>query len=338
MRLLICTQTVDKNDPVLGFFHQWIEELAPHYEHISVVCLRAGQHSLPSNVSVYALPNGGKLVRARSFLKYIRSISYDAVFVHMNQEYLLLAGWLWRLQHKPVYFWRNHYAGSLLTDVAATFCKKVFYTSRASYTAKYTHAAQMPVGVDVKTFAPVVGVVRQPRSILFLSRMAPSKRPHVLTQALRILTEKGISYTASFYGSPLPQDEEYYKKLKTSVEGLPVTFYPGLPNHETPAIYSGHEIFVNCSASGMYDKTLFEAAACGCIVLASSGDFKELAGQEFSFADGDAEALAAKLQEMLPYGEKKWQEVSETLSRVITNNTLGVLVEKLSREIMPYER
>jgi len=37
MKLLIITQAVDKNHPVLGFFHRWVEELAMHFVHIFVV-------------------------------------------------------------------------------------------------------------------------------------------------------------------------------------------------------------------------------------------------------------------------------------------------------------
>ena len=90
MRLLIVTQAVDRNDPVLGFFHRWIEEISQHVQTVHVVCLKEGPHSLPSNVTVHSL---GK-ESGRSRLKYVTRFysyiwkfrgEYDAVFVHMNQ-------------------------------------------------------------------------------------------------------------------------------------------------------------------------------------------------------------------------------------------------------------
>ena len=72
----------------------------------------------------------------------------------MNQEYVLIAGWLWKLLGKRTYLWRNHYAGSWLTDVAAVFCTKVFCTSKHSYTVKYKKTVLMPVGVDTERFTP----------------------------------------------------------------------------------------------------------------------------------------------------------------------------------------
>jgi glycosyltransferase involved in cell wall biosynthesis len=127
--------------------------------------------------------------------------------------------------------------------------------------------------------------------------MWPSKRPEMLIDALTLLQKKRIDYTADFYGSPLSTTEAYYASLKEKVRVLgiesSVTFYPGPPNHEAPDIFHSHEIFVNCSPSGMFDKTLFEAAACGCRVLAASDDFAKLAGPESWF--DSAEALAERI-------------------------------------------
>src|SRR3989344_3692203 len=62
MRLLICTQAADQDDPVLGFFHEWIAGLAKQFESVEVVCLKEGRHALPANVSVHSL---GKSAQGR---------------------------------------------------------------------------------------------------------------------------------------------------------------------------------------------------------------------------------------------------------------------------------
>jgi len=298
MKLLIVTQVVDLDHPVLGFFHRWIEELAKRVEHIDVVALFEGRHKLPENVCIHSLGKerggGGRLLnRVKYSVRFLRLVwklrrDYDAAFVHMNQEYVLLAGLLWKLLGKRIYMWRNHYAGSWLTDVAAHLCTKVFCTSRHSYTAKYGKTVFMPVGVDTERFYEDTNIPRKKNSILFLGRMSPSKNPLMLLEALKELKEQDISFTASFVGSPLPEHEPYYRSLVDRAKhyGLEerVSFLPGVPNHETPNLYRGHEIFVNCSPPGMFDKTIFEAGACGCSVLAISSDYLELAGKEWSFA------------------------------------------------------
>lgn len=308
MKLLIITQVVDKEDLYLGFFHRWLEELAPRFERIEVVCLREGSHALPENVRVYSL--GKERGPRPSYVYALRFLAlafklrkdYDAALVHMNQEYVLLAGFLWEVLGKRVYLWRNHYAGSWLTDLAASFCRKVFYTSKHSYTAKYSRAVRMPVGVDAERFHPMPDMERVPRSILFFGRMMSSKRPGLLLDALIELKKLGMPFTATFAGSPPEGEEEYLTALKQRVAdaGLAdvVTFMPGIENSKAPALYAAHQIYVNLGRSGMLDKTIFEAAATGCIVLAASDDWKEFAGDDYCF-DGTKEGLVRMLNDLL---------------------------------------
>lgn len=328
MRLLVCAQKVGRDDPVLGFFHRWVEELAAHFGQVTVLCLREGEHALPPNVRVVPLGTG-RATRLFRLLRHsvVHRGEYDAVFVHMSQEFVLAGGWLWRLLGKQIYLWRNHYHGSFLTDLAALFCTKVFYTSKFSYTAKYKKAILMPVGIDTGLFKLVPGAARDPRSVLFLARMAPSKRPTILIDALAALREEGVDFSAAFYGSPLPQDAAYFERLKESAESLPIEFHPAVPNYKTPEIYNRYGIFVNCSPSGMLDKTIFEAAACGCVTLAASEDWRVLAGEEFWF--NDATTLAQRLKQYLKSGGEG-RDVADTL---VERHSLDTLGKKLMQEI-----
>jgi glycosyltransferase involved in cell wall biosynthesis len=183
----------------------------------------------------------------------------------------------------------------------------------------------MPVGVDTKHFFPNQQVRAQPNSILFLSGMWPSKRPEILIGALSILDQKGIDFKADFYGSPLPETQSYYESIKKIVIDKNiadhVTFYGGVPNNKTPDIYRAHAIFVNCSPSGMFDKTLFEAAACGCKVLSSSKDFAALTGPETYF-DSAAE-LAERLTSALAFPNPSNHK------ELVEHNSLPFLIEEL---------
>ena len=341
MRLLIVTQVVDRTDPVLGFFHGWLTELATRFEHLEVICLYEGIHDLPSNVRVHSLgKEQGKHSRvsyAARFLWLAWKLrhEYDAVFVHMNQEYLLIGGWLWRLLGKPMYLWRNHYAGSGFTDIAALWCEKVFCTSKHSYTARYHKTVLMPVGIDTDRFYQDEHAVRTAKSILFLARMSPAKRPHLLVEALGTLIGKGVSFTSSIYGSPTENDVGYYENLKHQVEreGLHdrVRFYPGVANEKVAGIFRAHDIVVNCSPSGMYDKTLFEAAASGCRVIAVSEDWKEVAGEALSFEDADT--LAERLAQLLTAPADEVAMTRRSLAALAADQSLSRLADQLVKEL-----
>ena len=82
MRLLICTQTVDRADSALGFFHRWIEELSKRCESVIVVCLKEGKHALPHNVEVLSL---GKEAGLSRFAKVFRFYRY--IFSQLGKQF-----------------------------------------------------------------------------------------------------------------------------------------------------------------------------------------------------------------------------------------------------------
>lgn len=343
MKLLIFTQVVDQDDLFLGFFHGWVQELSKQFEAITVVCLKEGKHALPANVTVLSLgkeTGTSRFTRATRVLKYsfVLRKKYDAVFVHMNQEYILLAGWLWKLLGKKIYLWRNHYAGNWLTKRAIRSATKVFCTSKFSYTARFPKTVLMPIGVDMQQYKRMPEVSRDPRSILFYARVAPSKNPEVLLQALDILHKKDVDFSADFYGTPLPQDQAFAEGLKQKAQQLglesSVRFLPGRPHADGPAIFNAYAIFVNTSRSGMYDKTLMEAAACECIVVAASKDFAELVPTDFAFFEGDAKDLAKKLEPLLTLSLLEQQGLGTKMHNVAQTQSLEMLSKRLKEEIV----
>jgi glycosyltransferase involved in cell wall biosynthesis len=339
-RLLVVTQAVDLDNPVLGFFHRWLEELAEHYEKIVVICLFEGRHSLPANVDVFSLGKEKKEAHRVQYTQRFLALTwglrhhYDSVFVHMNQEYVLAAGWLWTLLGKRVYLWRNHYQPNPLTGVAALFCKKMFCTSKYSYNAKYAKTVLMPIGIDTNVFKPLD--VPRKKSILSIGRIAPSKRIEVLIDAIVALSSSGLQLKASIYGDAQSEDIEYENSLRTRakearIEHL-IEFHSSVRNTDTPALYSGHEIFVNCSQSGMYDKTIFEAAACGALSIASSEDYAEVADSRLLF-DGTAQSLAETFRRIFSLSQIEIDELQKAGRALAERNSLKELGRRLAEEV-----
>ena len=220
----------------------------------------------------------------------------------MNQEYILFCGLFWKILGKKVYMWRNHHSGSIFTDIAAIFCDGIFCTSRYSYTSKYKKTKLMPVGIDTNLFKRDDSIIKKPSSVLFIGRISPVKKPHILLEALWELHKKGIDFNTGFYGDHLPKDEIYYNSLKRKVMeynlSSKVFFYKGVPNRETVKIYNQYQISVNLSSSGMYDKTIFEAMACQSLVLVSNENLRGLIDDLFILKQDDVSELGRKLESL----------------------------------------
>lgn len=344
MKLLIITQKVDKEDSTLGFFHNWILALSPKFEKISVICLEKGSLDLPSNVKVYSL---GK-ESGRSKIKYVKNFfnlilglhrDYEAVFVHMNQEYVLLGGLVWKILRKKVYLWRNHPQGNIFTMIAVLLSNKVFCTSEFAFVARYKKTKIMPVGVDTDKFVVLESskVHKIKNSILFLGRIAPIKRPDLLIEALNILDKKGFDFICDIYGDALPKDLDYFNSLKLKVKEFnlenKINFYKSVPNHETPKIYNEHEIFVNLTPSGSFDKTILEAAACGCLLVITNKSLEGCINDKIIITESPA-----SIAEGIEFWLQAEKNVSENNSQklvnyVINKHSLPALIERLYEQM-----
>lgn len=338
MRLLILTQKVDINDPILGFFHRWIEEFAKHCESVTVVALGVGGYDLPKNVHVFSLGKEQGVSRFRYVYNFYRLIwrerkNYDAVFVHMNQEYVLLGGLLWKLLGKKVTMWRNHFAGNFFTQIAVTLSDKMFCTSEYSYTAQYKKTSIMPVGIDTGTFFRDKNFAKKEHSILFLGRISPVKKVDVLIAALDILDKEGVIFIAGIYGNSADKDKEYYEKIRALAAGLEkkgkVIFYDGVSNSKTPLIYNQYEFFVSATPSGSLDKTIFEAMACECIVVASNESLKGVLPEQFLFKETDAVDLAKKLREAMRLSESEKTGYQTSVRQYAEQHNLSHLMQML---------
>ncbi len=333
MKLLIFTQKVDINDDILGFFHGWILEFAKHYEKVIVFCLYKGVYDLPENVKVLSLGKEegvSKFKYILNFYKYIWSErnNYDKVFVHMNQEYVLLGGFLWKILNKDVSMWRNHPTGGILTKLAIFLCDKTFCTSKFSFTAKFKKNKIMPVGIDTEKFKINSSLQREKRSILSIGRIDPIKKINLLIEASKKID---IDFVLNIYGKG---NNKYVENLKREVKdlGQKVVFHGSIPNHDTPRIYNQNQIFVNLTKSGSFDKTILEAMACGCLPLVCNESLRDILDDRFIF--NDVSDLSKKIVFLINISDlERDKNIGKFKKYVEDRHSLNKLAEKILKNI-----
>jgi glycosyltransferase involved in cell wall biosynthesis len=340
MRLLIVTQSIDRNDPVLGFFHAWIAGLASEFQSIEAVCLKEGKHELPSSVHVHSLGKEkgrrSRMAYALAFMGYAWDLrhAYDCVFIHMNEEYLLLGGILWKLLGKRVVLWRNHRRGSWRTDVAMILAANVCYTSADAYVARFHHGVQMPVGVDTDLFTPASNL-SNPSGVLFLGRLDPVKRVEEFVNALLIAVRHGARYTAAVYGDPTDPQSTYAERVRRHaaplVERKLLSFLPAVSNFEAAGVYRTYAIYVNLTPSGSFDKTIIEAMASGCVVVCSNNAVRNILPNEL-MTDGTPESVARAIGFALTMSVAERAEIARaSRAYAIEKHSLQLLIGKLVR-------
>lgn len=337
MKILIFTQTVDKQDPILGFFHDWIGALSLSFESVEVICLSKGEFNLPNNVTVYSLGKErgvskfGYVINLYKYL-YLISGSYDAVFVHMNQEYVILSGIYWKIKKIPVYFWRNHPHGNIFTYIAVFLSTKVFCTAPNSFTARFKKTNIMPVGYNSDLLRPTLGIVRKKYSVLMLGRVSPVKNIDLGIKAISYLIRSGVQVSLSIVGSPTQKDVGYYNGLKKMVEDLDlstiITFKDEVAKNKTPEIFSSHEVFLNLTDS--FDKTIVESTACGAIPLVSNKTLSCFL-PTICVTENSVQSIANSIEKILD--PQQQIKIQKDLVQFAKSQSLGTLISKLTLEL-----
>jgi glycosyltransferase involved in cell wall biosynthesis len=294
VKLLICTQAVDNNDPVLGFFVRWLEEFAKHCEHIEVVCLREGAHSLPPHVRVRAAGmEGGRILRwLRVFRLLMSARGYDAVFVHMNPEYFVLSGWLWNMRGVRTALWYAHKSVTWRLRIAAMLADRIFTPSKESFRLRSPKVLVVGHGIDIDFFRPDLSVVRE-EWWLSVGRLDKIKRHDIVIEEAK---NAGKELRIVGEGPERKNLEALAHKVEAQVE-----FLGGLPHSRMPDLFRRAGLFRHASETGSLDKVLLEAIACGCPIRTNNLDLKALESEtrEGIIAEHSLQSLVPRILQAL---------------------------------------
>ena len=274
MKILILTQVVDINHPILGFFHRWLEEFAKNCEQVSVICLQKGEYNLPDNVAVYSLgkENGdSKVSYLVNFYKLIWKLrdEYSGVFVHMNQIYVILGAPFWRAAGKRIGLWYMHGSVSTSLRIAEKLTNKIFTGSPESFRLRSKKIVVTGHGIDVDRFSPQSTV--KDIDLITVGRITESKNLLTLIDVLKELRSEN-QVTLSIIGISVTEEEiQYKKKLEIHIDNLglkeSVKFLGKIPQVELPQYLNRAKIFVTVAQNGSLDKAVLEAMACGLPVV-----------------------------------------------------------------------
>ncbi len=342
MKLLLFTQKMNADDPVLGFFCCWVDELAKHFLDVQVICLEKGRYIPPANVHVFSLGKergvgkAGYIKNLICFMWQLRN-SYDKVFVHMNPEYIVLCGWWWKLTHRDVFLWYIHRSVDLKLRIAVMFAKNIFTSSVQSMSIRSKKILYLGHGIDAEKFVytPRVytpGLVR----IAYTGRVTRIKNIDVLVDTVSLLNDENISSHLSIFGGTVTVDDELYKqklvddiairKLSDKIAWNGWTTQGDLVRH-----FRNIDVSVNLSPVGLMDKTVLESLLLGVPTFVSNDAFAPILGRYadvFMFEYKNSISLAHKIKEYAVSAHS--EDVMKIISdRVRKDFDIAVLIQKV---------
>ena len=323
LRVLLLTQVVDEDDPVLGVVPHWIRALARRVDQLVVVALSAGRFEAPANVRVVSLgkPLGDAPVRGgarlalfarwlRTSLPLVARREVDVVFAHMVPLYAILGAILGRPFGRRAVLWYAHRSLDGRVRAAHGLVAAVATAGESSFRLASRKRRVLGHGIPLANFArPVdpgrLAEVRRRlgpgRILLSVGRMSPVKDLETLVDAARIARAALPDLALALIGAPpLPGDEGYLERLRARARPLgdAVRFLDPVPYDDLPAWYQTADWVASASRTGSLDKNGLEAIASERSFFASNEAFLPVWGEaarDFVFPAGDGAALAARL-------------------------------------------
>lgn len=285
MNILITTQILNRTDPGLGFFHRWVEILAQECEHVHLICLKKGEFELPANVTVTSLGKEEGVSRVGRLLRFYRAIwkhrrEYDAVFVHMNPEYVVAGGPVWRLLGKRVSLWYTHRSVNLKLRIATMLTHIAFTGSIESFridTPKRIVAGQ---GVDPSVFMPSEAMRKGPPTLLVVGRISPIKNLELAVETLAAVREAIPDARLRIVGAVgKAEDAPYVVSIEHLIRdrGLTdaVTMVGGRDMVGVLEELQNADVFLHTSKTNSADKTAVEAMMVGVYQVTSSPVYRK---------------------------------------------------------------
>ena len=273
-RLLIVVQAVDLDDPLMGFFHEWLLEAAKQFSLITVLALRVGRYALPSHVRVHSLRPRGSRSRLRAAwtmwsMSWQLRHEYSAVFLRGDAQYVVLTGWLWRLLGKRIVLWYAHYKVNGWVWPASLIAHTITASVPAALSHPWVHAEYIGQNIPHERFyqAPIETKTSELR-MLTLGRVVRIKG---IKECVEAFIESGVAPQSTLTIVGPRSDAAYEAELTGIMARYPtVTWGPALiPYDQLPDQLRTYDILLNAYPASL-DKVIIESMMSGVIPIVTT--------------------------------------------------------------------
>ncbi|HWX08346.1 MAG TPA: glycosyltransferase family 4 protein, partial [Gaiellaceae bacterium] len=298
--LVVVTQAVDPDDPVLAATLAKLRALAARVDELVVLADRVVSGSLPDNCVTHSFGASSKVARGTRYLAALTPVVAKrplAVVAHMAPVYAVLAAPLARPLRVPLLLWFTQQRGGRLLQVAERVADVVLTVDPRSVPLRSSKVRAIGHGIDVAAF-PCVAERRPPlRRLLGLGRYAPVKGWETVLRALPELPEA----TLTLQGPMLtPGDRAHRPALERLAAELGVqdrvTFGDEVAYRDVPGLLEAADALVNATRGNAADKVVYEAAASCLPVFAASPVFDTLLPKHLRFDADSPTSLADRIR------------------------------------------
>ena len=265
--------------------------------------------------------------------------------VHVQANVSLKAAWVWLVaprktiyQHNNVYQ-RDDGTKRVVDRLKTALAHATPGIAVSTYTAARTGAEHVILNAyDDATFGPAPEWAEKDRDLVFLGRLVSQKGCDTLIDALGRLAARGHRPGLKVVGDG-PDREALARQSAEAGVADQVTFQGKLTGRALAAELARHRVMVVPSRyEEPFGIVALEGLASGCVpVVSERGGLKDaIGGHGFTFPNGDAAALADRLEEVLRDMEAAHRRLdgvdahlSQCRARAVAENYIAVFEQHL---------
>lgn len=345
--ILITTQRVDTEDPILSFFLDWIREFAKQYDTVYVVCLQKGAYILPDNVVVLSLgkeEGKSRLGYCMRFYKHIIPLlaygRISKIFVHMNEIYVLLFIPLLplrKMQKIPLLWWKTQAKVAPFAASMRFFVDRIFTASEHGFKVNTQKKVITGHGINTRYFTPNGKKVESTVVRMYaIGRAIPVKRYEDILAALGLLALHTKNFTFTIVGVRSEDRNEYVLSLEKQILDLKLSEHvflcPPVPFSGMGAVYGEADVVINTTYPNTFDKVLLEAMSSGVIAVTPTPSYESLLKPHNLFpGDRSPEELARVLLNICSMTFKDRTELGLVMrTEIVEHHNIEKLIARIS--------
>ncbi len=330
MKLLIVTQKVDRQDPILGFFVAWLAEFANHCDRVTVLAQSVASHNLPDNVEVISLgkdSGANNVAQVASFWKQAlaKRRAYDRVFVHMTPIWIVLGAPLWLTMHKRMFLWYEIKRGSWKLSLALRLVRNVFAATEHGLPTVSSKQVIVGHGIDTTLFTPRPEL-REPHHLVAVGRLTRVKHYEVIIRALSMLQHCRLTIAGGIITEQDKVTEQSIKELMHDLGVADRVEIGWIGPDQMPQLLQRADCMLHASQGGL-DKVVLQAMSCGCPVVTTSEAAQSVLPEQ---CHASHESMAEKARAILALSSDARQSLcGELRSTVEANHSLSQCIMRI---------
>ena len=314
--LILFNLSLDLNNPILSFTHDWVIEFSKHFEQVIVFSTHTGQFSLPKNVSVLEIGGGSFFKRLRALMILLKAVAIAmkikkcVVFHHMSTKTLVFPGLIFKLMRIRQGAWYSHSHADLYLRISSKFSYKYFTASESSFPLDscFSRVTVIGHGIDYDhalSLEQIGDSSRNRDSLLFVGRISRIKRIENAISALSVLDSSIRSLDLL---GPIT-DAEYMTELLelAKVSGINIKFLGEMSREQAQKTMNKYEYLFSDTPKST-DKSALEAAGNGIFVVSTNRETLSLCGVLKVYREARNPSVLNSLSEQLKLLRAKSEE------------------------------